>query len=228
MKKLITILILTLLTSSLLRAQTGIKVGFKGGYSMATQYGITPANLPYDIQSEFTGGFAGGGFLYFPITEAFSVQQEFLYVNKGSTQKVALEQGGLAISTVTNYQINYFELPFVFRYTFARFGNVALFGNTGFAVSVMLDGDYEMTGTIDMGGGKVPLPGSSGNMDGVDEFDYSFLYGAGVDFKLFKQDCYFEYRFTIGWNTLMLPTGDPDEPSALKNQAYNFCLGIVL
>lgn len=213
------------LTVSKVDAQTGVRFGFKAGYSLATQYGITPKDNPYSVNSKFKGGFTGGALLNFPINESFSVQQEFLYVQKGSQQNIAMLEA--PISTSTDYQLNYFELPFVFRYSFVKIKNVGIYAQSGFAISILLDGEYDMKGSIDMGGVVAPF-GESGNMDGVDEFDYSFLYGAGCDFKLLNQDCFFEYRFTIGWNTLMMPTSEGEAPAPLRNQNYTFSLGVYL
>jgi hypothetical protein len=62
----------------------------------------------------------------------------------------------------------------------------------------------------------------------VDIFDYGFLYGAGLDFPLFKKNCFFDYRFNIGWNTLMMPTSEGQDPAPLRNQDYTFTLGFYL
>ena len=78
-----------------------------------------------------------------------------------------------------------------------------------------------------MGGMKIPFAEST-KLEGVDIFDYGFLYGAGLDFKLFGKKCFFEYRFNIGWNTLMMPTSAGQAPAPLRNQDYIFTLGIYL
>lgn len=37
-----------------------------------------------------------------------------------------------------------------------------------------------------------------------------------------------EYRFTIGWNTLMMPTFEGEDPASLRNQDYIFTWGMYL
>ena len=71
-------------------AQTGVRFGLKAGYSLATQYGITPADNTYTVDTDSRNGFAGGVFLYFPITESVGIQQELLYAMKGSRQNVTI------------------------------------------------------------------------------------------------------------------------------------------
>lgn len=224
MKKLfLPLLFLAFLTNNTLEAQTGVRFGFKAGYSIATQYGTLPPDIPYEVNSEVRHGFSGGILLYFPITESFGVQQEFLYSLKGSRQQITMTEP--SVSTSTEYNINYFELPIIFRYTFVNIGNVGIFGSSGFALSMLLDGNYAVDGVIDMGGGPIPF-NESGSTDGLDKFDYSFIYGLGLTFNLFNQNCFFDYRQTIGWNTLNMPTSAGGEPAPLRNQTYNFSLGM--
>lgn len=223
--KIIVVVSLVILFSSSLSAQTGIRLGFKAGYSIGTQYGIKPPNIPYDVNSSAKGGFTGGIILLFPITDAFSVQQEFLYTTKGSGQDITMTQPPL--STSTKYTLNYFELPILFRYNFVNIGNVGIYGSSGFALSTLLSGKYSVDGVIDTGAGKIPF-NESGNTEGLDKFDYSFIYGLGLNFNLFNKNCFFDYRQTIGWNTLMMPTTEGGEPAPLRNQTYSFTLGLFL
>lgn len=224
---LFTLFLLAFLGSGTLSAQsqTGIRFGLKAGYSLGTQYGTIPPDIPYEIDSESRSGFTGGILLYFPITEAFGVQQEFLYTNKGSGQNITMTQPPVSTSTV--YKINYFELPILFRYTFVSIGDFGIYGSTGFGLSMLLNGEYSVDGVVDVGGGtQIPFE-ESGSTDGLDKFDYSFLYGLGFKFNLFNQNWIFDYRQTIGWNTLNMPTSEGEEPAPLRNQTYSFTLGIV-
>lgn len=220
---LLTLCFLLFLIGNSLMAQTGIRFGFKAGYTLATQYGTLPSDIPYEVDSSPRNGFTGGILLYFPITEAFGVQQEFLFVNKGSKQQITMTQP--LVSTSTVYKINYLELPILFRYTFVNIGSFGIFGSSGFGLSVLLNGKYAVDGVVDMGGNQVPFS-ESGDTDGLDKFDYNFIYGLGVKFDLFKKNGFFDYRQTIGWNTLMMPTSEGQEPAPLRNQTYTFTLGM--
>ena len=79
---------LFLFSINFLSAQTGIKFGLKAGYSIATQYGTDIPDMPFAEKTKVRHGFAGGLFLYFPVTESFGVQQEFLYAQKGSRHDI--------------------------------------------------------------------------------------------------------------------------------------------
>ena len=90
-KMLYTCLFLLFLTNTFLFAQNGIKFGFRAGYSMATQYGIDEPDIPYTVNVQYRHGFSGGLLMYFPVTEFFGMQQEFLYVQKGSREDIDLK-----------------------------------------------------------------------------------------------------------------------------------------
>lgn len=217
---------LTLLLNNSLSAQTGARFGFKGGYSMATQYGIASADDKYIVDTRSRHGFAGGVFVYFPVTESVGIQQELLYAMKGSRQDVTITDPFL-INTASEYDLNYFEMPVLLRYTFVKIKNVGIYGSTGIALSLLMNGEYRIKSTINAGGPPI-ISEVSGDMKGLDTFDYSFLFGAGGNFKLLQKDFFLEYRMTVGWNTLAMPNAAGAPPVPLRNQDYVFTLGMFL
>ena len=217
-------LFLSFLFPGLVNAQTGVRFGLKAGYSMATQYGITPADNTFMVDTHSRNGFSGGVFAYFPITESVGIQQEFLYTMKGSRQNVTITTP-VNINTVSEYDLNYFEMPILIKYKFVNIKNFGIYGSTGIALSLLMNGEYRITSTINMGGPPTIVK-ESGNMKGLDTFDYSFVYGAGTDFKLLNKDFFVEYRMTVGWNTLAMPNASGADPVPLRNQDYIFALGL--
>ena len=225
MKKVIyAVVIIHLCFTSSLSAQTGVRFGLKTGYSLATQYGITPADNTFMVETNGRNGFAGGVFAYFPITESAGIQQELLYAMKGSRQNVSITTP-VNINTVSEYDLNYFEMPIIIKYKFVNIKNFGIYGSTGIALSLLINGEYHITSTINMGGPPTILK-ESGDMKGLDTFDYSFVYGAGTDFKLLKKDFFIEYRMTVGWNTLAMPNASGADPVPLRNQDYIFAAGL--
>jgi hypothetical protein len=218
------LLFLALLFYGSISAQTGARFGLKTGLSLATQYGITPADDIYKVETSSRKAFAGGIFVYFPITESVGIQQELLYAMKGSGQDVTITTP-FNINTVSEYKLNYFEMPIVIKYKFVNIKNVGIYGSTGIALSLLINGEYNITSTINMGDPPTIVK-ESGDMKGLDTFDYSFVYGAGADFKLLKKDFFFEYRMTVGWNTLAMPNASGADPVPLRNQDYVFALGL--
>jgi len=218
------VLFLSLSLIGPLNAQTGARFGWKAGYSLATQYGTSPADNTFMVDTQGRNGFAGGVFLEFPITESVGIQQEFLYAMKGSRQNVTITTP-YDVSTVSVYELNYFELPITIKYRFVKIKDVKIYGSTGIALSLLLNGKYDITSTINMGGPPI-IVNESGDMKGVDTFDYAFVYGAGAEFKLFHKVFFMEYRMTIGWNVLAMPNASGADPVPLRNQDYIFALGM--
>lgn len=204
-------------------AQTGVRFGMKAGYSLATQYGITPADDMYKVETSSRNGFVGGILVYYPVTESVGIQQELLYAMKGSGQDVSFTEP-FPINTVSEYKLNYFEMPMLVRYNFVNIKNIGIYGNTGIALSLLINGDYDITSTIEPGGPTI-VTEESGDMEGLDIFDYSFLYGFGFDFDFLDKDFFFESRMTVGWNTLAMPNAEGADPVPLRNQDYIFTLG---
>jgi hypothetical protein len=144
---------------------------------------------------------------------------------KGSRHDIGIPAE--AVQTFTLYDINYFEIPVVFRYMFLHLGDYKVYGTCGWAMSILLNGRVELDGTVEEDGARIAFTYAD-RIRGLDDFDYSFVYGLGVEAPFAGKDWFFEYRFTIGWNTLEMPTF-PDEPTApLRNQNYVFALGMYL
>jgi hypothetical protein len=218
------LLFISFLFPGSVNAQTGVRFGLKAGYSHATQYGITPADNTFMVDTHSRNGFAGGVFAYFPITGSVGIQQELLYAMKGSRQNVTITTPA-NINTVSEYDLNYFEMPIIIKYKFVKIKNFGIYGSTGIALSLLLNGEYRITSTINMGGPPVIVK-ESGNTKGLDTFDYSFVYGAGTDFKLLSKDFFIEYRMTVGWNTLAMPNATGADPVPLRNMDYIFAVGM--
>ncbi|MBN2416347.1 PorT family protein [bacterium] len=214
---------LTLTLTMPVSAQTGARFGIRAGYSLATQYGILEPDIPYDVDVYYRHAAAGGFFVYYPITESFGVQQEFLFTMKGSREDIVLKDR--PINTRTEYDINYFEIPILFRYTFARIGKIGIYGCSGFTLSIFLSGEYRLSGLAEVDDEPVAFHDKN-KIDGVDIFDYGFLYGSGVEGILFGRRCFFEYRFTLGWNVLNMPTAEGEDPAPLRNMDYLFTVGM--
>jgi len=220
------VLTLLLLTGSIAIAQTGVRFGLKAGYSLATQYGITPADEIFSVETSNRNGIVGGIMIYYPITESVGIQQELLYAMKGSGQDVSFTEDGVLVNTVSEYKLNYFDMPMLVRYNFVNIKNVSIYGHTGIALSLLINGEYDIVSTVEVPGIDPIVINKSGDMKGLDIFDYSFLYGFGFDFDLFGKSFFLESRMTIGWNTLAMPNAEDADPVPLRNQDYIFTMGM--
>jgi hypothetical protein len=214
-----------------------VSFGLKGALAFAQHSGIEERDAEYDVSSGWRTGFSATAFLYVPITPRFGIQQEVSYVQKGSRQDIGVKI--LEVPTVLSvtYDMDYLEIPVLLRFTWHESRRWTLYSISGTALSVKLGDRYVLEGELDDGEQVVPLSADS-DMSEVDLFDYSFVYGFGLEAPAFGHSLVLEYRFTIGWNTLLMPTyayvpfGDEtilidNEPVPLKNQSHAIMLGIA-
>lgn len=214
----------------------GISFGIKAGLSLSQHSGIEERDAEYEVSSQWRTGMAVGVFLYLPVTSRFGLQQEVLYVRKGSRQDIGLEILDVPTVLHVTYDMDYIEIPVLLRFAWFQWNHNAVYSMAGTALSFKVDDRYTLTGEVDDGNERVPLSADS-DMSEVEMFDYSFVYGLGVDFSLIGAHFLVEYRFTIGWNSLAMPTyayvplGDEEilivnEPVSLKNQNHLLVIGL--
>lgn len=210
--------------------------GFKGGLSFAQHTGIEERNSEYTVKSHWRTGFAAGVFLYVPVTARFGVQQELVYAQKGSRQEIGVKILDIPTVLDVTYDMDYIEIPVFMKFALLQRERIAVHSVAGTALSIMVRDHYSLAGEIDDGSQTVPL-GADADMSEVDMFDYSFVYGFDAETTVSNLRAFLEYRFVIGWNTLLLPTyayvpfGDEsllidNDPVPLKNQAHYIVVGI--
>ncbi|RZK27526.1 MAG: PorT family protein, partial [Hymenobacter sp.] len=112
MKKIILSLAVLAVATGAANAQTGIKVGLKGGFNGSTFSGADSKG------SEYKAGFAAGGFVNFGVSDNFSIQPELLYSQKGASQDGAAYLSGTTIKTdgTEKTTLGYLDVPIMFRY----------------------------------------------------------------------------------------------------------------
>jgi hypothetical protein len=211
--------------------------GFKGGMSFSQHSGTEVRGSEYTVESHWRTGFAVGAFLYEPVTSRFGIQQELMYVQKGSRQDIGVEILDIPTVLDVTYDMDYIEIPVFMTFAWVQREKLTLYSIAGTALSLKVRDRYVLTGEIDDGSQVVPLRADA-DMSEVDMFDYSFVYGLGFEFTLWTRRIIIEHRFVIGWNTLSMPTyahipfGDEEilidnDPVPLKNQAHLIMVGIA-
>ncbi len=211
--------------------------GFKAGISLSQHVGTMDRNAEYEVSSTWRRGFAAGGFLAFPITSRFSLQQEVLYVQKGSRQHIGVEILDIPTVLEVTYYMDYIEIPVFLKFAWMKWEHSEFYSFAGTAMSLKVHDRYRLSGEVRDGEEVLPLRADAG-MSEVDMFDFSFTYGFGMEFPVSNRTALVEYRFTMGWNTLAMPTysyvpfGDEEilienEPVPLKNQSHAIMIGIT-
>jgi len=214
-----------------------LSFGVKAGISFAQHVGTMERDADYEVSSNWRAGFAAGVFLAFPITSRFSLQQEVLYVQKGSRQAIGVEILDIPTVLDVTYDMDYIEIPVLFKFAWMKWEHSEFYSFAGTAMSLKVHDRYRLSGEVTDGEEVLPLHADS-DMSEVDMFDFSFVYGFGLEFLMSGRTALLEYRFTMGWNTLAMPTYAyvpfedeeiliDNEPVPLKNQNHGIMLGIA-
>ena len=215
---------------------TRLTFGFKGGLALAQHQGTTPRDLEYEVSSSMRRGFVGGVFITLPVTPRFQLQQEVLYVQKGSRQDIGVEIFDIPTVLDVTYDMDYIEIPILTRYSWLIGRGVDIYSLAGFAFALKVHDAYHLSGEVTDGDQTIPISADS-DMSEVDLFDFAFTFGFGAEFPLGSHHLLLEYRFDLGLQQLPLPTyayvpfGDEEllvdnDPVPLRNQAHLVMVGI--
>lgn len=215
---------------------TRLSWGIKGGLALAQHQGTTPRDLEYTVSSTMRRGVVGGAFLVLPVTPRFGLQQEVLYVQKGSRQDIGVDVFDIPSVMHVTYDMDYIEIPLLLRYHWLIDRGVDIYSLGGFAFALKVSDRYWLSGEVDDGNEVVPIRADS-DMSEVDLFDFTFTYGVGLEFPLGSNRLLLEYRFDLSVEALPLPTyayvpfGDEEvlvdnEPVPLRNQSHMIMVGI--
>ena len=213
-----------------------LSFGLKAGISLAQHTGVEERDSEYTVSSRWRTGFAVGAFIYLPVTPRFGLQQEVVYSQKGSRQDIGVEILDIPTVLDVTYDMDYIEIPVLTRFTWAAWEGNSIYSLAGTVLAFKISDHYTLSGEIDDGEQVVPLEADS-DMAEVEMFDYSFLFGFGAEHSLSQRIFLLEYRFSIGWNQLQMPTycyvpfGDErllidNDPVPLKNQNHQIMIGV--
>lgn len=230
--RVLTLLSVALFWSGLAYAESlPLEYGVKAGFNLAQHYGTKADETEYKVETAMRPGIMAGAFLNYKILDHVRLGYELFYTMKGSREKVTIlsvEGETLAQPAVMNlrYDLDYLEMPIALRvraYSSPKFSVEAV---TGTAFSLKIHGRHELDGTFYLPNGDgfdvIPVSEES-DLSYVNMFDYSLVYGLALQCHG-KMELSSEFRFTLGWDYLSLPTYSLAEPAELRNQTYSLIL----
>lgn len=198
MKKFILSLAVLASAAGAANAQTGIKVGLKGGFNGSTFSGADSKG------SEYKAGFAAGGFVNFGVSDNFSIQPELLYSQKGASIDGFPYQSGTSFKTDGTYKstLGYLDVPIMFRYNIGEDGK-------GFFVELGPQGSFVLhrRDFVEDGGGK-QVGNSFTSTDDLNKVVLGYVGGLG-------------YQITSGLQLGLRYTGDFTQVYKQQNGAIN-------
>lgn len=177
---------ISLLAFTTASAQLKMSSGLKTGLSMATVYGDDTRG------ADMKPGFIGGLVFAFNINDAFAIQPEVLYCQKGTQN----EDSSLTIKV----KLDYVEIPVLMKLTLPTTGSMRPFLYAGpafaFKVSAKMGVSSSGSGSVDM------------DIENVKSTDLGLTVGGGLSFGLSRSRLSLDVRYTRGLQEFA------DEPSA--------------
>jgi hypothetical protein len=200
-------------------ASADIEFGLKAGFDISAHWSTAEKSPSYTVESGSRYGFLAGAAARIRLSEVFTLQPEFLLVQKGSTQDVRVV--GFPFGAIlAEYDLQYLEIPVVLRTHFLKGKNVRPTLGIGPYFGYLLKATYTFTNGF--------LGTSSEDLDGLKKTDFGFVTEYGVEIESGKVRVGLHYRYTMGFVDLGLPTG-PGAPTVnLRNANHAVCLEILL
>lgn len=231
-----TLLLAFLLCTAFVQAQAPASWGVKTGFNLSQHYGTKGDEGDYEVHTGLRPGFIGGAFLEYEANENLSLGLEALYSMKGSREKIGInkiEIDGVMENLAhpaqmhVDYDLDYLELPVLLKLKTFKREKLELSLITGTAVGLKVNAHHQLKGKVyfplDGGGFEIIEISESSKLRDVNIFDFSFVYGGSLDFMM-RIPLSLEYRFTLGWDYLRLPTYEMFEPVELRNQTWSVLL----
>ena len=178
---------------------------FAEGMMFGVKAGLNLANLTGDDVSDtaIKPGMIGGGFFCYNITEIFAVQPEVLFAMKGAK---ASEGDG-------KWNINYIEIPVLFKVNLPTEGKIDPFLCVGPGIGILLSSKQTDGEEVDV-------------KDFTKSTNFGIIAGAGAAYQLEKGAISLEARYEVGLSTIADAGDDADvaEPS-IKTSDISFLVG---
>ena len=190
----IIVLLLVSQVSAIQRVVDNWDYGIKSGIAISDFYNCD------DCIKDSKMGFTGGIFAEYQASDYFSIQPELLVVMKG------WETSG------NNINLNYLELPILFKVKIPTSGNVTPNFYVGPAGALMVSAKAEGYDVSEL----------------FQEIDYGIAIGAGADLEAGSGKVVFDVRYTLGLKAIPdneILWGFPDDVPDIKNRALSFSVG---
>jgi hypothetical protein len=211
-------LVMLIGTSGALEATVEFRFGIQGGFSLTNHWSTKEKSGNYTVESSIKDGFAAGGLATVRISNLFSLEGDVLFVKKGSNQTITVPGFPYGPIEVT-YHLNYVEIPFLLRThlfpkakiqpTLAVGPYVAFLTSKKYVYQIIVVGTQEK------------------EIEGIKSTDYGIAFGTGLEIPANIIHLRIDYRYSMGFVDLKLPTGPGFPEIELRNYCHSLMFGLV-
>jgi hypothetical protein len=204
--------------SPALEASGRFGFGVQGGFTLTNHWSTKEKSGNYTVESSIKAGFAAGALATFRINRLFSLEADVLYVKKGSNQTISVPGFPFGDIEVT-YELDYVEIPLLLR--------THLFPSAKIQPSLAF-GPYVAFLTAKKYTYRIAAVGTEEEeISGIESTDYGFTTGAGLTIPANLGSLRIEYRYSMGFVDLKLPTGPGFPEIELRNYGHYLMFGLA-
>ncbi|MDM7925100.1 MAG: porin family protein [bacterium] len=217
MKRIASILSMVLLPLTLL-GMDFFSAGFTGGPSLSTQWSPKDRGFGADVTTESLLKYQAGIYAEWSLNRIFAIRPEIRYARRGAEHLIVIPDF-LFPSITARYAYDYIEIPILLRTVPFDWRPVRPCLTGGLYAGRRI-GRPEYTFTLP-GFGAFTQP-----MKGLEEWDWGFTSGYGIEWVPGRLRFAAEYRFSMGFTELSLPTGPGFPEVRLQNMAHALSLEV--
>lgn len=186
--------------------------GFIGGPVLSTQWSPTDEDFGADVKTESLWKYQAGIYAEWSLNRLFSIRPEIRYVRRGAEHLIEIPDF-LFPSITARYAYDYIEIPILLKTVPFKWRPIRPFLTGGLYAGRRI-GRPEYTFTLP-GFGTFTEP-----MKDIEEWDWGFTSGYGVEWLIGPTRMGVEYRFCMGFTELSLPTGPGFPEVGLRNMSH--------
>jgi len=172
-----------------------------------------------DVKKRWLTRFSAGIHAEFDLSAWLSFRPGFSYVQKGARHDISIPDFQFSAIHAL-YEYDYFELPLLLKASPFRWNRIRPFSTGGLYLSRLgrtsYKADIEKLGTIES------------EMESMGKWDWGFTFGYGLDVRFLPWLMSLEYRYSMGFVDMKLPTGPGFPEIRLRNMVHAFNVGIGL
>lgn len=192
--------------------------GVQGGFTLTNHWSTKEKSGNYTVKSSVKDGFAAGALATLRISRLFSLEADILYVKKGSNQTISVPGFPFGDIEVT-YELDYIEIPLLLRTHIFPSAKVqpSLAGGLYLAFLTAKRYIYRLAA----------IGTEEEEIIGMESMDYGFTTGAGLTIPANLGSLRVEYRYSMGFVDLKLPTGPGFPEIELRNYGHYLMFGLA-
>jgi hypothetical protein len=192
--------------------------GFIGGPALSTQWSPKDEDFGADVKTESLVKYQAGIYAEWSLNRIFSLRPEIRYVRRGAEHLIEIPDF-LFPYIRAQYSYDYIEVPILLKTVPFNWRPVRPYLTGGLYTGRRI-GRSEYTFTLP-GFGTFTEP-----MKDLQKWDWGFTSGYGAEWLFGRLRLGMEYRFTMGFTELSLPTGPGFPEVGLQNMAHALCLEV--